>query len=88
MSDTGRAIIGFGVLILIEAFVISRLARALNRGVIKIDPLFWLSDTFGFEFSVARATNPFWYWLGIVTTLFVGLMVLAILVVSVTGYVH
>ncbi len=77
MSGTARAIAAV-VTVLAEAIVIWRVLRALNRGVIKIDPLFWLADTWGFEFTVMRARNPFWYWFGIVATLIVGLVVLLI----------
>lgn len=87
MSGTGRAI-GIGLTILAEAFVIWRVMRALNRGVIKIDPLFWLTDTFGLEFTVMRARNPFWYWFGIVMTVIVGLVVLVIFVAIVTYNGH
>jgi hypothetical protein len=68
--------------------VIWRVLRALNRGVIKIDPLFWLADTWGSEFTVIRAWNPFWYWFGIVTTLIVGPVVLLIGGLIVTGIAH
>jgi hypothetical protein len=87
MSGTARAIAAV-VTVLAEAIVIWRVLRALNRGVIKIDPLLWLTDMLGSEFTVIRARNPLWYWFGIVTTLIVGLVVLLIGGLIVTGIAH
>ncbi|MBV9862407.1 MAG: hypothetical protein JO267_09700 [Alphaproteobacteria bacterium] len=87
MSGVGRAI-GLGVIMLIEAFVIWRVGRALNRGMIKIDPLFWLTDIFGGEFTAARARHPFWYWFGIVSTVMVGQILVVLLAKLVFGPVH
>jgi Mg2+ and Co2+ transporter CorA len=54
------------------------ISRALSGGTIKIDPLFWLADTFGFDFTVSRATSPILYWGG---TLFLVLIAVAVLVI-------
>ena len=87
MSGTGLAI-AIGLIILIEVIAIWRIARALSRGVIKIDPLFWLTDTWGFEFTLTRAQNPFWYWVSILVTAIIGLFFLVIFRALITNNVH
>jgi hypothetical protein len=87
MSGTGVTIAA-GIIVLIEVIVVWRIARALNRGVIKIDPLFWLTDTWGLEVTLTQARNPFWYWFSIVITAIIGLFFLVILKAIVTGNVH
>ena len=71
-------LVGIGITLVIELFLAWRISLALARGTIKVDPLFWLADTFGFDFTVSRATNPFMYWAG---TLFLGLIAVVVLVI-------
>jgi hypothetical protein len=73
-------LLGIGVTLVVELFLIWRIARALNRGTIKIDPLFWLADTMGFDFTVSRATHPIMYWLGVLSVMLFAIAVLAIFV--------
>jgi hypothetical protein len=81
MAQAKGWLIGIGIVLLIELFLVWRIARALGRGTIKIDPLFWLADTFGFDFTVNRASNPVMYWLGVLAVMAFGVLVLAVFVV-------
>lgn len=74
MTPAGWAI-AIGLTVAIEAFLVWRLLRALDRGVIKIDPLFWIADTLGLDFTVSRATNPILYWGGVLSLVICGLVV-------------
>ena len=87
MTPAGWAI-AIGLTVAIEAFLVWRLLRALDRGVIKIDPLFWIADTFGLDFTVSRATNPIMYWGGLLSLMLFGLGVLAIFIVIVVVNRH
>jgi hypothetical protein len=87
MTGAGWAI-AIGLTIFIEAFLVWRLSRVLDRGTIKIDPLFWLADVFGFDFTVYRATNPVMYWGGVLAMMFFGIMVLVIFATIVVGNRH
>jgi len=69
---------GIGITLIVELFLLWRIALALNRGIIKIDPLFWLADTFGFDFTVSRSGNPVMYWLGVLSVFAFAIVVLAI----------
>ena len=87
MTAAGWAI-AVGLTFVIEAFLVWRFLRALDRGVIKIDPLFWIADTFGLDFTVSRATNPIMYWGGVVSLVGFGFIVLAIFIVIVAVNRH
>ena len=82
MSHATGWLVGIGITLLIELFLVWRIARALSRGAIKIDPLFWLADTWGFDFTVSRATSPILYWLGVLAVMASAIAVLAIFVVA------
>lgn len=71
-------LVGIGITLVIELLLMWRISRALSTGAIKVDPLFWLADTFGFDFTVSRSTNPILYWLG---TLFLVLIAVAVLAI-------
>jgi hypothetical protein len=81
MSHAKDWLIGIGITVLIELFLVWRIARALSRGTIKIDPLFWVADTLGFDFTANRATNPVMYWFGVFATMAFAVLVLAVFVV-------
>ena len=87
MTAGGCAIL-IGLTILIEAFLVWRLLRALHRGVIKIDPLFWIADTLELDFTVSRAINPIVCWGGMVSLVLSGIVVLAIFIVIVAVNQH
>jgi hypothetical protein len=74
-------LIGIGITVLIELFLVWRISRALSTGRIKIDPLFWVADTFGFDFTVSRATSPILYWLGTFAVMVFAVAVLIVFVV-------
>ena len=82
MAQAKNWLIGIGITLLIELFLVWRIARALSTGRIKIDPLFWIADTFGFDFTVSRATNPILYWLGTFAVMAFAVAVLAMFVVA------
>jgi hypothetical protein len=81
MAQAKGWLIGIGVTVLIELFLVWRIFRALSTGRIKIDPLFWVADTLGFDFTVSRATNPILYWLGTFAVMAFAVAVLAVFVV-------
>jgi hypothetical protein len=82
MTGAGWAI-AIGLTIFIEAFLVWRLSRVLDRGTIKIDPLFWVADTLGLDFTVSRSINPFLYWGGVLCLMLFGILVLVIFVLIV-----
>jgi hypothetical protein len=87
MTPAGWAI-AIGLTVAIEALLVWRLLRALDRGVIKIDPLFWIADAFGLDFTVSRATNPIMYWGGVLSLVIFGLVVSAIFILIVVVNRH
>lgn len=80
MSAVGW-LLAIGLTVAIEAFLVWRLSRALSRGSIRIDPLFWLADTLGLDFTASRATNPIMYWGGVLSLVLFGIAVLALFIV-------
>jgi|HubBroStandDraft_1064217.scaffolds.fasta_scaffold1493002_2 hypothetical protein len=80
MSHVTAWLTGIAVTLVIELLLVWRISRALSTGTIKIDPLFWLADTFGFDFTVSRATNPIMYWLGTLAVMGLAFVVLAVFV--------
>jgi hypothetical protein len=87
MTPAGWAI-AIGLTVAIEALLVWRLLRALDRGVIKIDPLFWIADAFALDFTVSRATNPIMYWGGVLSLVIFGLVVSAIFILIVVVNRH
>ena len=81
MSHATGWLVGIGITLVIELFLGWRIARALGTGRIKIDPLFWMADTLGFDFTVSRATNPILYWLGTLAVMGFAVAVLIVFVV-------
>jgi hypothetical protein len=84
MSPAGWAI-AIGLTVLIEGVLVWRFLRALDRGVIKIDPLFWIADTFGLDFTVSRDANPILYWGGVLSLVLFGIAVLTIFIAIVVA---
>jgi hypothetical protein len=67
-----------GIMLGIELYLAWRVATALSRGSVVIDPLFWVADWLGLEFVINRAANPLLYWLGILFLMLLFVVVLAL----------
>jgi hypothetical protein len=64
MSPLGWVVVIASVLVL-EGFLTYRIATAFRRGIVQVDPAFWLADWLGFEFDISRERHPISYWLGV-----------------------
>jgi hypothetical protein len=80
--------IAIGLTLAVELFVSWRIMRALNRGSLKVDPLFWLADTLGWDFIADRETNPIVYWGGLLFLVLVDIVVLAVFAAIVVANRH
>jgi hypothetical protein len=79
MSPLAWAVI-VGVTVVIELFLAWRIVTAFGRGTVMIDPLFWVADWLGFEFTVSRARSPIFYWAGVLFLMACFAIVLALFV--------
>jgi hypothetical protein len=69
----------FGVLVLAELFVASRVPMALMRGSVSLNPLGWFGYTEFGEVTVERGVYPAAYWL-IVAVLGVAALVFGLII--------
>ena len=81
MSPVIGWLIGTGVALIIEALLVWRVMRALGSGTIKCDPLSWLNDEWSLELTFAQMTNPVLYWLSVLATVGVAVVIPVVFVV-------
>ncbi len=77
-----------GIMLGIELYLAWRVATALSRGSVVIDPLIWLPAAIGFDFEISRARYPVWFWLGVLTLVIFFAVVLAFFVTVAAINVH
>jgi len=79
MSPIAWAVVT-AIALAIELFLGWRIATAFTRGVVIVDPLFWLPDWIGWDFMISRERHPILYWLGVLLLVVVFIIVLALFV--------
>lgn len=68
------------IALVVEGYLGWRIATAFARGVVIVDPLFWVADWIGLEFAISRARHPVFYWLGVLVLAVFFAIVLALFV--------